>query len=143
MQKQWPNNEEWTYCTTCQIRRPPRSSHCSICDNCVLLMDHHCPFVNNCIAKRNYKYLQQLLNRYFILFLASILLEAMSILIGLNGLSDKTSSFLLFIVCIFTAIIALFCCFHLILILRGTTTREALKDLEPTNEDFDWFSTTP
>jgi len=87
--------------------------------------------------------IHNLLYRYFILFLATILLEAITILIGLNGLQDKSSAFLLFIVCIFTAIIALFCCFHLILLLRGTTTREALKDLEHTNEDFDWFSATP
>ncbi|KAH7926633.1 hypothetical protein BV22DRAFT_1127990 [Leucogyrophana mollusca] len=44
------------YCPTCKTYRPPRSSHCKMCDNCVDGCDHHCQWVNNCVGRRNYTF---------------------------------------------------------------------------------------
>lgn len=52
---------DFRLCEKCNLIKPDRAHHCSVCDCCVLKMDHHCPWVNNCVSFSNYK--------FFVLFL--------------------------------------------------------------------------
>ncbi|MBA0797851.1 hypothetical protein Gohar_008508 [Gossypium harknessii] len=60
------------YCDTCMLYRPPRCSHCSICNNCVERFDHHCPWVGQCIGlEDNCCVFEQRNYRYFFMFVSS------------------------------------------------------------------------
>ncbi|ACO68618.1 predicted protein [Micromonas commoda] len=44
------------YCVTCDVWRPPRTSHCRLCGYCMERFDHHCPVLGTCIAARNMRW---------------------------------------------------------------------------------------
>lgn len=71
-------------CRTCDLPKPPRSKHCSICKKCVARADHHCIFINSCVGYGNH--------HWFLLLLASTaLLTTYGAVLGLSILSAYTS----------------------------------------------------
>ncbi|KAI9253218.1 DHHC palmitoyltransferase-domain-containing protein [Sporodiniella umbellata] len=55
-------------CAKCQLPKPERAHHCSVCNDCVLKFDHHCPWIHNCVGHFNY--------RYFVLFMTYVVVAA-------------------------------------------------------------------
>lgn len=127
------------YCYTCKIFRPPRSVHCSTCNNCVHRFDHHCPWVGNCIGGRNYPYFF-----WFLVFLSLMIIYifAFSIVNFVilasrpqnNGgsvwgaLKQSPTSVVILIICFISiwSVVGL-TFFHVMLACQEKTTNEDLK----------------
>ncbi|WWC70020.1 uncharacterized protein I206_103964 [Kwoniella pini CBS 10737] len=124
------------YCETCQSYRPPRSSHCRLCGNCVDGIDHHCSYLHSCVGKRNYfSFLVTLLSAtagdiYVVIFSAihfSLLCHHDNISFG-TALSESPGaavSFLLGVILIFPILFLLW--YHLRLLLYNLTTVEQIR----------------
>ena len=121
---------------TCNIYRPPRSSHCDICGVCIERLDHHCPWLGTCIGKKNYKQFYLFL---LSLFIEILLLFIMCILIMNNNslndnkldLKETLKSYPFTIVFATLAVPALIfvgvmLAFHTYLIAKNMTTKELM-----------------
>ncbi|KAF8063125.1 hypothetical protein N665_1184s0013 [Sinapis alba] len=129
------------FCETCLLYRPPRASHCAICNNCVQRFDHHCPWVGQCIALRNYPYFICFISTSTLLCLYVFVFSWVSMLeVHGNMLLMVIADDIIFIVLILYCFVVVWfvgglTVFHLYLICTNQTTYENFRYRYDKNEN--------
>ncbi|KAK3535721.1 hypothetical protein QTP70_020964 [Hemibagrus guttatus] len=144
----------WRYCYTCEIHTPPRCSHCYDCNVCVLRRDHHCVFFGQCVGFRNYRYFLSCLLFMWAGLLYAVVMNAEVFIVILKEGVTLHSVMLLMVPWImlitgqvtvqaFTfafiadtcvvgfLLVSAFLFFHVLLMVRGQTTREWYSTRRP------------
>ena len=95
---------KFSYCYTCNIIKPPRTSHCAKCDNCCQRFDHHCLWLGTCIGKRNYKYFFLLLITLIINIFIVVIYNICIIVQSVKDKEEKKIKFRIFTISVLAGI---------------------------------------
>ncbi|KAJ8015754.1 hypothetical protein DPEC_G00029430 [Dallia pectoralis] len=120
------------FCDRCQVLKPDRSHHCSVCEACVLKMDHHCPWVNNCVGFSNYKFFLLFLSYsmvYCVFITATVFRYFIKFWVGdmPNGNAKFHVLFLMFVALMFFVSLMFLFGYHCWLVAKNRSTLEAFS----------------
>ncbi|XP_070818082.1 palmitoyltransferase ZDHHC15B [Chaetodon trifascialis] len=120
------------FCDRCQVLKPDRCHHCSVCETCVLKMDHHCPWVNNCVGFSNYKFFLLFLSYsmlYCVFIAATVFQYFLRFWVGdlPNGPAKFHVLFLMFVALMFFVSLMFLFGYHCWLVAKNRSTLEAFS----------------
>lgn len=124
------NGFSYRYCVKCSVWKPDRCHHCSVCEKCILRMDHHCPWFATCIGFHNQKFFIQFLF-YVTVYSFFVFIMALTILWTFFTDEEYSKEFLSLHLVFLTVLgfviflsVGVFSCFLIYLILVNKTTIE-------------------